>query len=402
LDYVALPTSDRGNTKGLVAIDHFTKWVAVFAFPTENAVYTAYTILIKWIAQHGCMESILTDRGTPFLNEVVAELMHILGIHQSATTAFNPQANGLTEKTNSTFISMLRAYCSDNQSSWDVYLPLLVFAHNSATSASTGESPYYLLYGRDPILPIDLLFGTLDVPPFIGMSQYAQDLTARLRAAFDRVSKKQAEARSQYENHPIQSSAKNPLIFAPGDQVLLYKPNSPKGVHPKIWQRWVGPYRVLLSISPHVYQITPVNGRPAPENVHISRLKHYYTKPPSVPDDPQQPPQVPPQPRLLQPPLYPNARLTDDPSTMAYAAFPHIAIGTRPELSEAETALVGKTFRVPGQRGMFKVVSISTDPVTGELIAMYQTNARPTPYARPRTTFNTPLPLLRERIASSV
>ena len=47
---------------------------------------------------------------------------------------------------------MLAAYSNSNQTNWDLYLPLVLFAYRTSQHASTGESPFYLLYGREPRL----------------------------------------------------------------------------------------------------------------------------------------------------------------------------------------------------------------------------------------------------------
>ena len=70
------------------------------------------------------------------------------------TTAFHPMCNGLTEKVNATIMQSLAEYTSANQKDWDLSLPALLFAFRIAPSPTTGESSFYLLYGREPVLPI--------------------------------------------------------------------------------------------------------------------------------------------------------------------------------------------------------------------------------------------------------
>ena len=77
-------------------------------------------------------------------------------IHKINTVAYRPQTNGLTEKFNGTLCKMLASYCNENQTNWDIYLPIVLFAYRTSIQKTTKESPFRLLYGRDPRLPADV------------------------------------------------------------------------------------------------------------------------------------------------------------------------------------------------------------------------------------------------------
>ena len=72
------------------------------------------------------------------------------------TTAYHPQTNGLTERFNATLCQMLSSYCNESQTDWDVFLPIVLFAYRVSMQQTTGESPFRLLYGRDPRIPSDI------------------------------------------------------------------------------------------------------------------------------------------------------------------------------------------------------------------------------------------------------
>ena len=84
------------------------------------------------------------------------ELLQQLGVKQLKTTAYHPQCDGLVERFNRTMFDMLASYVSDDPSNWDEYLNYVTSAHNTSVQASTNETPFYLLYGRDPLEPNDL------------------------------------------------------------------------------------------------------------------------------------------------------------------------------------------------------------------------------------------------------
>lgn len=70
--------------------------------------------------------------------------------------AYHPQTDGLVERLNSTLCQTLSMFVSKNQKDWDIFTPAALFAFRTSPSESTGESPFYLLYGREPRLPMEV------------------------------------------------------------------------------------------------------------------------------------------------------------------------------------------------------------------------------------------------------
>ncbi|KAF4517507.1 hypothetical protein B566_EDAN006508 [Ephemera danica] len=87
--------------------------------------------------------------------EVMRELVMLVGGEQHFTTAYHPQSNDLVERFNSTLGNMLSYYTDSKQQQWDAALQSVLFAYNTSIQASTQYSPFELVYGRMPILPID-------------------------------------------------------------------------------------------------------------------------------------------------------------------------------------------------------------------------------------------------------
>ena len=74
------------------------------------------------------------------------EVTRIVSIKQLFTTPYNPKCNGLCEKMNGTLKSMLGKMCQERPKDWDRYLPAVLFAYREAPHASTGFSPFELLF----------------------------------------------------------------------------------------------------------------------------------------------------------------------------------------------------------------------------------------------------------------
>ncbi|GJP77992.1 hypothetical protein CLOP_g8310 [Closterium sp. NIES-67] len=94
-----------------------------------------------------------TDRDPKFTSKFWKKLMSLLGTKLAMSSAYHPQTDGQTERLNQIVEQLLRAACKDEISKWDLHLPVLEFAYNNATHAATGQTPFFLCYGRHPLTP---------------------------------------------------------------------------------------------------------------------------------------------------------------------------------------------------------------------------------------------------------
>ena len=97
----------------------------------------------------GVPEEILTDQGSNFMSKLLAELYSLLHIHSIRTSPYHPQTDGLVERFNKTLKSMLRKAVDTEGKNWDKLIPYLLFAYREVPQASTGFSPFELVYGRN-------------------------------------------------------------------------------------------------------------------------------------------------------------------------------------------------------------------------------------------------------------
>ena len=104
--------------------------------------------LVKVMARVGVPEEILTDQGSNFTSQLLAEVYRLLKIRPIRTTPYHPQTDGLVECFNQTLKAMLRRAVSAEGRDWDKLIPYLWFVYQEVPQTSTGFASFELLYGR--------------------------------------------------------------------------------------------------------------------------------------------------------------------------------------------------------------------------------------------------------------
>lgn len=83
------------------------------------------------------------------------ELCRLTGVQCNLTSAYHPQSNGLDERFNQTLQRQLLKFVDSEQTDWDLYLDSILFSYRVSRQDSTKHSPFLLVYGRQPRLPIE-------------------------------------------------------------------------------------------------------------------------------------------------------------------------------------------------------------------------------------------------------
>ena len=151
-------------------MEYLTKWPEIFPVKNADAVTITKLLTNEIIPRHGAPRTLLSDRGKNFLSSLVLEVCKLYSIKKLNTTSHHPQTDGLVEKMNSTLCQILSMFVSKHQKDWDVFIPAALLAFLTSPCAATGDSPFYLLYGREPLLPMDVSL----LPPTDPVSSIAE------------------------------------------------------------------------------------------------------------------------------------------------------------------------------------------------------------------------------------
>ena len=136
--------------------DHFTRCPQAYVTRTQTTQTTAKTLWDKFIVHSGLLKKILSDQGQNFESQLVADLCELMGMWKIQTSLYYLQTNGQCERFNSTLINML-GILPKEKSEWKNHIGTLAHAYNCTQNSATGFSPYNLIYGRQPHLPIDVM-----------------------------------------------------------------------------------------------------------------------------------------------------------------------------------------------------------------------------------------------------
>ncbi|KAF7642820.1 hypothetical protein LDENG_00250180 [Lucifuga dentata] len=148
----------------LVITDCATKYPEVFPLKCIKAKSVAFS-LVQLFSRVGFPREILTDQGINFMSTLLKQVYQLLGIKSVRTTPYLPQTDGLMEHFNQTLKQMLHKFVNETGSDWDQWLPYLLFACREVPQASTGFSPFELLYGHEVRGLLTLLRETWEEDP---------------------------------------------------------------------------------------------------------------------------------------------------------------------------------------------------------------------------------------------
>lgn len=265
-----LPRTEKGNSYVLAATDYYTRWVEAYAIPDQGASTVAQKLVDELFCRFSPPEQLHSDQGRQFESDLVAEVCKLLKICKTRTTPYHPQGDGLVERFNRTLLDMLATTLKEQPTDWEDHLRKVCLAYNSSIQSTTGYTPFFLMFGRNVRLPVDLMYGT-GKPDVVTYGEYATRLKKSIEAAYLRVREnvsKKHECQKQFYDRKCHGDP-----FEEGDLVWLHSPVVPRGKSRKFHHPWTGPWRITERLSDVTYRIRDCNRRHRQVVVHFDRLK---------------------------------------------------------------------------------------------------------------------------------
>ena len=256
LDFLHLEKSTGGYEYILVLVDHFTRFSVCYATKNKEAKTAAKCLFDEFVLRYGFPHRILHDQGTEFNNDLFNQLEKLCGIGKCRTTPYHPMGNGKCERMNRTLLGMLRTLPEKAKSKWKDHLQKMVHAYNATVHRSTGFSPFFLMYGRDPILPVDLMFGNSLLKQGKTHKKYVAEWKETMEEAYKIAREKSAD--SIKENKDTFNKKARHSVLEVGDRVLVknVKERGGPGKLRSHWERYIYVVKERKGNGP-VYVVEP-------------------------------------------------------------------------------------------------------------------------------------------------
>lgn len=250
-----LVETKRKNKFIIVCIDHFSKYIVTKAIPVANSLYLANFLYNNIFLMYGIPNEIVLDNAKMNKAEIVQHFITLLGSKPIYISPYIHQSSGTVERVNRTLEETLSKFIKNHQNTWDLHLPAATFAINTSPSSASKYSPFEILYGRSPTLPIDLALGSY---PFLDdANRIRQETQSNILLAQNRMTS------SYNSSHP-------PAPFTIGDNVMISDLSPKKGTSRKLNPKFKGPYTIEKQLTPQLFQL---KGDSKLLKMHVTRLR---------------------------------------------------------------------------------------------------------------------------------
>jgi hypothetical protein len=247
MDFIGpLPRTARGYDTILVVIEKLTRWVYYIPTHSTATAQDVFALVDRYVlANHDTPRQIISDRDSRFTSHFWEDLWAAMRTQLKRSTAFHPQTDGQTERANRTLIEQLRSHVDQHHADWDLLLPQLQRANNTAVCVTTGFSPFEMNYGRSMRTELDAELerdgaGRLRAS-YPGAAELAQRRETVEAQARERIAKAQAKQRQDA------SQGRRAPDIRVGDRVWLSNRNfrPEHGRARKLEPLYFGPYEVM-------------------------------------------------------------------------------------------------------------------------------------------------------------
>jgi transposase InsO family protein len=277
IDFVGpLPKSTDGYDFILVVVDKFSKYMLLAPCRTTiDMPHAAKLLLNMLLPQHAMPEAIISDRDPRFTGSMWAEAMKSLGMKLKTSTAYHPQTDGQTERTNRTMQTTLAIYAEKRPKDWPDFLQTVAAAYNDTVHESTGQEPARILgrNTRDRAM-MSALLG--DARLRTVRTEEARKLLDGLKLTWEEARERMIRQRARMKTNA--DKKRREVLYKPGDMVFLSTRHLRMRGGRKLKAKWTGPFQVIkvLGEGLDVTLDLPKQYSRLHPTFHIENVKPYH------------------------------------------------------------------------------------------------------------------------------
>ncbi|KAL4296734.1 hypothetical protein GQ457_12G000020 [Hibiscus cannabinus] len=273
MDFVlGLPRTRTGRDSIFVVVDRFSKMAHFIAcHKTDDVVNVANLFFREIVRLHGIPRSIVSDRDVKFLSHFWRTLWSKIGTKLMFSTTCHPQTDGQTEVVNRVLSTLLRSIIKKNIKTWEDCLPHVEFAYNHVVHSATKMSPFEVVYGFNPITPLDLL----PLPQEQVISKDGKARADYVKRLHQQVKENLERRTQQYEKQA--NKGRKRVTFDVGDWVWVHfrKERFPAQRRSKLLPRGDGPFQVLEKVNDNAYKLDLPGDYNVSATFNVSDLSPY-------------------------------------------------------------------------------------------------------------------------------
>ncbi|QRW11207.1 Retrotransposable element Tf2 protein [Ceratobasidium sp. AG-Ba] len=239
-DFIVKLPESQGMDSILVVIDRFSRQAHFIpCLESTNAEGVADLFIKEVWKLHGLPKTTVSDRGPTFNSQFLKALYAKLGINPKFSTAFHPETDGITERTNQWLEGFLRSFCNYKQDDWVRWLPIAEFCHNNQVNSATGKTAFETIYGLHPRW--DLVDLEVNAPNAADMADSMQEIWDEVIASMEFHRSKEDTPKHEYKE--------GDKVWLVGQNITTRRPSK------KLDNKKLGPFVISEKISSHVYRL---------------------------------------------------------------------------------------------------------------------------------------------------
>ncbi|QRV85908.1 integrase core domain protein [Ceratobasidium sp. AG-Ba] len=239
-DFIVKLPESQGMDSILVVIDRFSRQAHFIpCLESTNAEGVADLFIKEVWKLHGLPKTTVSDRGPTFNSQFLKALYAKLGINPKFSTAFHPETDGITERTNQWLEGFLRSFCNYRQDNWVRWLPIAEFCHNNQVNSATGKTAFETIYGLHPRW--DLVDLEVNAPNAADMADSMQEIWDEVIASMEFYRSKESDPKREYKV--------GDKVWLVGQNITTRRPSK------KLDNKKLGPFVISENISSHAYRL---------------------------------------------------------------------------------------------------------------------------------------------------